>query len=113
MGGPLVVAGDGTQTRDFIHVSDVVQLIERLVELRGSTGPFNAGTGSPTRVIELAQWIQATVNPHARIVHVARRSIDVDQSWASIEKARALGFSPRVRLQDWLQTLSPLSESRR
>lgn len=101
---PLVVSGDGQQTRDFVHVSDVVRLFELLVQGRGRGETLNAGTGTPTRIIDLAEWVRDAVNPSLPIVHAPARTRDVRNSWANIERARSLGFAPTVQIRDWLRS---------
>ncbi len=103
---PLVVSGDGEQTRDFVHVSDLVGFLALLVGGEGKGGTYNVGTGSPTRILDLAEWIRQAVNPALPIVHGPPRTNDVRHSWADIERARSLGFRPRVRIQDWLAALA-------
>lgn len=101
---PLTVSGDGEQTRDFVHVSDVVQLFGLLVRGHGQGETVNAASGSPTRILDLAEWIRDAVNPDLPILHLPSRTRDVRNSWASIDRARSLGFSPTVRLHDWLRS---------
>lgn len=101
---PLLVSGDGEQTRDFVHVSDVVRLFELLVQGRGKGEVVNVGSGSPTRIIDLAEWVRDAVNPELPIVHVSPRTRDVRNSWARIDRARSLGYAPTVRIHDWLRS---------
>jgi UDP-glucose 4-epimerase len=55
-GEPIVIYGDGTQDKDFIHVSDVVEIIMRLIESQ-ATGIVNVGTGVATSFSQLADLI--------------------------------------------------------
>jgi hypothetical protein len=52
-GLPPVIYGDGTQTRDFIHVADVASFVEVVLD-RGAAGVFNVGTGRAVSIRELA-----------------------------------------------------------
>lgn len=52
-GEPMVIYGDGTQAKDFIHVSDVVEIIMRLIE-SDATGIMNVGTGVATSFLKIA-----------------------------------------------------------
>jgi UDP-glucose 4-epimerase len=104
---PLVIHGDGQQTRDFVHVSDVTQLVTLLLDGRGNGGTFNCGTGSTTRIEDLATWVHDRFDPTGRITHDAPRPGDIRDSCASIERARALGYRPMVELKAWLLSLSP------
>ncbi len=60
LGEPMVIFGDGTQAKDFIHVSDVVEIIMRLIESEAA-GIVNVGTGTATSFNRLAQLIGGAV----------------------------------------------------
>jgi dTDP-L-rhamnose 4-epimerase len=111
-----LVFEDGRQTRDFVHVSDIVQGV-----LLAMTAPaevihgeaFNIGTGKPTSLLELHGLIAAFLKSDAApIVTGQKRKGDIRHCFASIEKAkRLLGYIPRVELcegieryADWLRT---------
>lgn len=102
-GRPLTVQGDGGQTRDFVHVSDVVQLMTLLLDGRGNGGTFNCGTGAPTRIGDLAVWIRDRFDPGRPIRHGPPRPGDIRHSVARIGRARKLGYRPTVSLKSWLE----------
>lgn len=104
---PLVVHGDGGQTRDFVHVSDVVQLVALLLDGRGNGGVFNCGTGTPTKVGDLAEWVRDRFDPGARILRAPSRTGDIRESVANIDRARRVGYRPTVGLKSWLHGFSP------
>lgn len=97
---PLTIHGEGTQTRDFVHVSDVVQ-----ANLLAATTPhvgeaFNIGTGTPTRIVDLAHVIADVTSTSSEIVHTEPRAGDIDHSCADITKAREyLGYEPDITLE--------------
>lgn len=62
-GEPIVIYGDGSQAKDFIHVSDVVEIIMRLIE-REATGIVNVGTGVATSFNDLAELVDKCVDKH-------------------------------------------------
>jgi UDP-glucose 4-epimerase len=99
---PILVSGDGQQTRDFVHVSDVVQLLALLLDGRGKGGTYNVGSGTPTCIADLAEWVRAVANVEVPIVHTAPRARDVRRCWANIDRARALGYQPGVQVREWL-----------
>lgn len=105
-GGPLVVHGNGDQTRDFVHVSDVVEA-NLLAAEHGEPGEaYNVGTGDSTSIHELAEAVRELTGATVDIVHEDRRSGDIDHSRADVRKARTeLGFEPRVGLEAGLQTV--------
>jgi UDP-glucose 4-epimerase len=114
-GSPLLIEGDGKQTRDFVHMSDVVRMVDLIVrkpEL--SLGRvFNCGTGRRNSVLELAEMIQSLSGKRPAIKHVAPRVGDIKHSCADIASAEEiLGFAPEMPLRDGLkemmgQRLSP------
>ena len=106
---PLRVSGDGQLTRDFVHVSDVVGFLELLLTGRGTGETYNVGTGIPTRILDLAGWIRDALNPGLSIARTEPRTRDVRRSVADIERARSLGYAPRVRIRDWIASLPRLS----
>jgi UDP-glucose 4-epimerase len=106
-GEPLRVEGDGMQTRDFVHVKDVVGAFRSVIENPGVlSGKFNIGTGRATTVLELARLFQRLSKGGSRIVFAPPRKGDVRQSYADITEARRrLGFSPRISLARGIRML--------
>lgn len=105
-GEPLTVHGDGSQTRDFVHVSDVVRanLLAATTDRVGEA--FNVGTGRETSVLELAETIRDLVDAESDIVHTDPREGDIDRSRADTTRARdRLGFEAEVGLREGLTTL--------
>lgn len=104
---PLTVFGDGTQTRDFVFVGDVVEALIAAAET-GATGVFNIAGGTPTSVRALASTIIKITNSKSGIRFQPSRQGDILHSLASVEKARrALGWRARVGMEEGLkQTLA-------
>jgi UDP-glucose 4-epimerase len=103
-GGPITVHGDGTQTRDFVHVRDVVDANVRAAQAAVSGEAFNIGTGTETSIMELAETARTAVGTDVDITHEAARPGDIERSRADISKAtRDLGFSPSVPLQEGIE----------
>lgn len=104
-GESITVEGDGSQTRDFVHVQDIVQanLLAANVEV---TGEFNVGTGGSVSIIELAEIIRDLSGQESEIVYVDERPGDIDQSRADISRSsEKLGFEPTVSLENGLEGL--------
>lgn len=103
-GGPLNVHGDGTQTRDFLNVTDVVQA-NLLAATTDATGEaFNVGTGVATTITDVAETVRDQIAPSAEIEHVEPRQGDIRDSVADIGKARELlGYEPTVSLAEGLE----------
>jgi len=105
-GEDLVIFGDGTQTRDFIFVKDIVDLMIALVEGEYLSGEiYNVGSGVAISIRELANKVkELTGQEKIKIRYTAERPGDIKESQASIEKiTRDLNFSPKVSLEDGLK----------
>lgn len=114
-GDPLLVHGDGQQTRDFVHVHDVVRANLAAATVGAATGePVNIGTGRTVTVRELAECLRAAAGSPSEIRHTDSREGDIKHSCADIERARrVLGFEPSVDLKTGLLTLVDGSEGDR
>ncbi|EJN57925.1 NAD-dependent epimerase/dehydratase family protein [Halogranum rubrum] len=100
---PITVHGDGSQTRDFVHVDDVVQanLLAATTEHVGEA--YNVGTGREVSVRELAETIREVTGSDSEIVYTESREGDIDRSVADLGKAREkLGYVPRVGVSEGL-----------
>jgi len=103
-GLPLIIYGDGDQTRDFVHVDDLVAGIDLALRsgLAGET--FHLGSGTETSVNELAAKIMGLF-PDREIVieHRPERPGEIRRNYSDIGKARRLlGFEPAVSLDEGL-----------
>jgi UDP-glucose 4-epimerase len=105
-GGPLTVEGDGTQTRDFVQVSDVVRA-NLLAATTDQTGQaYNVGTGQETSILELAEAVQSAAAEEVDIEHVDPRPSDIQQSRADLSRVRdELGYEPTVELEEGIRHL--------
>ena len=107
-GLPLVVYGDGLQTRDFVSVFDVVDAVLASVEKREAAGKvLNVGSGKSTSIKELAETILKMFHgANVPISFAPPREGDIRDSYADISTAeRVLGYSPKVSLADGLSGL--------
>ncbi len=105
-GDPVTVHGDGDQTRDFVHVSDVVAANLAAARTDAVGRAYNVGTGEATSVRELAALIRDLTGSDVSIVHETGRPGDVRHSRADISRARAdLGYAPSVDVTDGLARL--------
>lgn len=105
-GEEITVHGDGEQTRDFVHVEDVVAA-NCLAATHGTSGEaYNIGTSNSISVDNLAQLIVDTFKTSSSITYIDPREGDIQQSCSSIKKAHQdLGFNPNWSLDDGLKTL--------
>jgi len=105
-GEPITVHGDGTQTRDFVHIDDVVRANLLAAETDAVGRAYNVGTGESVTIRELAELIRDAVGSDSEIVHTDPRPGDIQHSCADIGRARsALGYEPTVDLEAGLRTL--------
>jgi UDP-glucuronate decarboxylase len=100
---PLTVYGDGSQTRSFCYVSDLVDGLIRLMN-REHTGPINLGNPGEYTILELAQAVQQMVNPELPIEFKPLPQDDPRRRQPDITRAQTLlGWQPTVPLQEGLQ----------
>lgn len=112
-GGPITIEGDGEQTRDFVHVSDVVRANLQAATTENVGEPFNVATGRSVTIRELAETVVEVTDSDAEITHVEERAGDIRHSEADISKAQAeLGYEPTVSLEDGLRELAETDELR-
>jgi UDP-glucose 4-epimerase len=102
-GEETVVFGDGEQTRDFVHVADVVRALTAASARDG--GVFNIGTGIETSINRLHELCRAVVGGGAPALHEAPRAGDARRSVLDVSRAeRELGWRPELGLEDGLRS---------
>lgn len=102
-GIPLTVYGDGSQTRSFCYVSDLVEGFIRLMN-GDHTGPVNLGNPGEYTILQLAEKIQSMVNPEAKIKFEPLPQDDPKQRQPDITRAKTwLGWEPQVPLAEGLE----------
>ena len=115
-GKRLPITGDGTETRDWTHVSDIVEgLLAMAVEEEAVGEAFNLATGSETRVIDVAEGILDRTGGDAGVEYVGRREWDgKTRIVGDIEKARrVLSYEPQVSFEEGLDTVADWFETNR
>jgi dTDP-glucose 4,6-dehydratase len=106
-GEPLTIYGDGTQTRSFCYVDDLVEGIVRLYA-RGSDQPTNIGNPAECTVLELAELVLTLTGSRSRIEHRPLPTDDPRQRCPDITRARAtLEWEPVVSLEEGLRRTIP------
>src|SRR3989304_4990374 len=106
-GLPLIIYGDGSQTRDFVHVSDVVEAVLSSLKNKDAEGEvFNIGSGAPPSVLELAKAVLELTGLNLEILYDKPRLGDIKHSYADISKVeKLLGYGPKLSLREGLRTL--------
>ena len=110
-GEPLTVYGDGSQTRSFCFVSDLIEGIYRLL-MSNETEPVNIGNPTETTILEFAQKINELTGNQAGIESKPLPTDDPKQRQPNIGKAqRLLGWQPKVALdQGMTETIAWFAE---
>ena len=100
---PLQIFGDGSQTRDFIFVSDIVDATIASIETTLENRTFNIASGNETTVLELARAIQRITGSTTGLEFLPLRTGDIPRSVADTARAKKeLGFEARTSLEDGL-----------
>jgi UDP-glucose 4-epimerase len=105
-GRPLTVDGDGRQTRDFVHVDDVVRANLLAATTEAAVGKaFNVGTGEQISINGLAETIRDVTDSESTITHTSARPGDIQNSVADTSRAaEVLGFRPEYDLRTGLES---------
>jgi UDP-glucose 4-epimerase len=98
---PLTIVGDGSQSRDFIYVKDIVTAnilaAVSVVESQWFGKIFNIGSGQNDTIIDLAKIISSDY------IFIPKRDGEIEDTLADIERAKMiLGWEPKVNIKDWL-----------
>ena len=104
-GEPITIYGDGSQTRSFCHVSDLVEAIVRLMNDTSDefAGPVNLGNPREFTILELAELVRAMTGSCSEIVRAPLPADDPRVRQPDITLAKeAMGWEPRVALEDGL-----------
>lgn len=106
-GRPMIIFGDGHQTRDFAYVADTARAIRLAGNAASAVGQtINIGSGLETTINELALLVQQAVGSTCAIVHKEPRPGDVHRLCADSTRARELlGFRPCVTIHEGLAKL--------
>jgi len=103
-GKPVTIYGDGTQTRDYVYVGDVVRAVVAAAKSSASGTALNIGTGIETNVNDLYSTLAGIADFPTRAEHAAARPGEQKRSVISPARAgRELGWSPEKKLADGLE----------
>lgn len=103
-GEPLTIYGDGTQTRDFTYISDVVDANILAISKENCGGIFNIGAGSEISVNELADKVIKVINKQLSTIHTDPIEGEIKRRCADITRARAhLAYTPKITLDEGLK----------
>lgn len=102
-GEPLTVYGDGSQTRSFQYVDDLVAGLMALMDNEDEIGPVNIGNPGEFTMLELAEVVKEVVDKNAKIVYKENTADDPGRRQPDISLAKkALGWEPKITLKEGL-----------
>ena len=104
-GVPMTIYGDGSQTRSFQYVSDLVAGMMAVMD-GPETGPFNVGNPTEFTMLELAEVVKEVVNPAATISYQDNTADDPSRRKPDITKVKkVVGWEPKIALRDGLKMM--------
>lgn len=96
--------GDGSQSRDFVYVEDVLQALKLVAKSPESLGEvYNVGTGKASDLLTLIQTMDEALDLHLPVDKKESRSGDIKDSLADISKIKALGYTPHYTIEKGLK----------
>ncbi len=104
-GEPPVIYGDGTQTRDFTYIDDVVDANRLLLDTDAADGEvMNIGSTSNIEIRELAELVRDRLAPELELSYGDRYAADADHTHADVSKARDLiGYDPAIPIREGVE----------
>ena len=101
-----IIFGDGSQIRDFIHVSDVARSNLMAMNSKSSNLIVNIGTGNAISILELANMIINASGLKIEPIFAEALEGDIKKSLADISQAKKyFNWEPKIELQDWLKEI--------
>lgn len=112
-GQPLIVYEDGLQTRDFVHIKDVVDANMRVLESEDANfQAFNVGSGSPTTIVDYANTVRRKLSSEVALSFTGEyRRGDNRHSVSSVNKLKGIGWTPKRDLSTILDDFLAWVES--
>ncbi len=102
-GEDITIYGDGSQTRSFCYVDDLLEGMNRLMNTEGITGPMNVGNPNEFTIKELAESVVRLTNSKSKIISLPLPSDDPKQRQPDITMAKQeLGWEPQIQLEQGL-----------
>ena len=114
-GRPVPLFGDGTTSRDYTFIDDIIDGLTAAIDREHGYDIYNLGDSNPVELRELLRLIENALGKKAEIERMPMQPGDVERTFADISRAqRALGYSPKVSIEDgiarfirWFREKSP------
>ncbi len=104
----ITIYGEGSQTRSFCYVSDMIDGMLRVMSLENVTGPFNLGNPQELTILQLARQIVTMCNSHSEIVYMPEVKDDPARRKPCIEKIQSYtDWKPEIALEQGLEKTIP------
>tara|TARA_Y100001970_G_scaffold28522_3_gene34987 strand:+ start:16141 stop:17115 length:975 start_codon:yes stop_codon:yes gene_type:complete len=98
--------GDGNQSRDFTHVSDISRAIIKSLKINNGFKTINLGSDRPVKINSVISIIEKVLNKKARIKNHPFHPTDIKKTWANIEKAKELlDWKPEISIDDGIESV--------
>ncbi len=102
-GEPIPVFGDGSTSRDYTYIDDIIDGVVRSIEKCNGYKIYNLGESQPIRLDELIAAIEIALDKKAVINRLPNQPGDVDRTFADVDLAkRELGYNPKTHIEDGL-----------
>ncbi len=101
-GEVIDVYGDGSQTRDYVYITDIVSSL--ILGLKNS-GIYNVGTGIETSVMDIIRIAEKISGKKPNIIYEPSNPREVKRSVTSIDKIKKLGWEPKVSLEEGMRRI--------
>jgi len=98
----ITVYGDGSKTRDYIYIEDVV---DALLLGFDHSGVYNIGTGKETSVLDLIKIVERVLGKNARINFEPENENEIKNSRADINKVKKLRWEPKISLEEGIRLM--------
>lgn len=103
-GEPVTLFGDGTSSRDYTHITDIVHGIERAMGKLEGFDIFNLGESNAISLLELVSILERSIGRKAEVRYLPMQDGDVLRTFADISMAkRMLGYNPVVNIEDGIR----------
>ena len=104
-GEPITIYGDGSTTRDYIHVDDVCEALYTVMNKGDSGEVYNVGSGVETSLLEVAGLVRRYLPVEIKMVEREQGKYDVQRNHFNIDKLTALGYSNQFTLKQGIEKL--------